>query len=146
MERPSCYFSSIRDAKFPTFPLDHHGSSSRITNALIQIGPIAFHCQRGCDEIRAVQAKRIEEGNTLQVDYKDGKDNPRCMSLDRSRSCSTISHCIGEDDDDDDEELQRLIQETSFDPLDKTLFENDIGETPEINVSEICIHVDPLDG
>jgi 3'(2'), 5'-bisphosphate nucleotidase len=51
---------------------------------------------------------------------------------------------IGEEDD--DEELVRLMESSTFEPLDKSLFEEDIGETPELDASEVIVYVDPLDG
>jgi hypothetical protein len=44
------------------------------------------------------------------------------------------------------DELNKAISSSSFEPLKKDTFEDDIGETAEIDPSEITIYVDPLDG
>jgi len=38
------------------------------------------------------------------------------------------------------------LDETMFEALEKSLFDDDIGETPEINLSDVTVFVDPLDG
>lgn len=113
-------------------------------------------CQRGCNEIRAVQAKRQENDGSLEkVDLKNQDDSRSALTeADGAAQAAIVGslratwgdslNIIGEEDD--DEELVRLMESSTFDPLDKSLFEDDIGETPELDASDVIVYVDPLDG
>ena len=139
------------------------------------IGPLLSTCvdacQKGCIEIRKVQAAREEqEGSSSDDDnivdasvvLKDGNDPRSALTVaDRMAQKMIVgslrSHwgndlCIVGEEDDDAElanEIRMLIQEDAFDKLDTTLFDDDgLDEesTPDIDPSEITIFVDPLDG
>ena len=137
-------------------------ATARVTSAL-QIGPLLSTCvdacQRGCTEIRRVheEASRgtsADGSSSLKVKFKDAKD-PRTALTEadcaaqraivtglRSEWGSDL-RIVGEEDDDDNDDNN---SESSFDPLKRDLFDDDIGETAEIDPSEVTIFVDPLDG
>jgi len=128
-------------------------------SAALQIGTLLSTCvdacQRGCHEIRAVQARRQETGDSLKVNLKEDH-NPRSAltEADGAAQLAIVGslraewgdslRIIGEEDD--DEQLVKLLKETTFAALDKSLFEDDIGETPELDVDQVTVYVDPLDG
>ena len=109
-------------------------------------------CQRGCTEIRKVQASR--QSSSLKVELKDETD-PRSALTEADSAAQRVIigslraewgnalQIVGEEDD-DDEEL--TLSDSSFKPLNRGMFDDDIGETAEIDPSDITIFVDPLDG
>jgi 3'-phosphoadenosine 5'-phosphosulfate (PAPS) 3'-phosphatase len=123
----------------------------------LQIGPLLSTCvdacQRGCNEIRAVHASRDEVG--LKVELKDAADPRSALTeADGAAQMAIVGalraewgpelRIVGEEDDDD--ELSAAIENTKFEPLKRDMFDDDIGETAEIDASEISVFVDPLDG
>ncbi len=116
-------------------------------------------CQRGCDEIRAVQASRLDgEGNGddggLKVEFKDSDDPRSALTEADSAAQRAIVGALrkewGEDlriigEEDDDEELAASILAMDFEPLRRDMFDDDIGETVDIDPSEITVFVDPLE-
>jgi len=107
-------------------------------------------CQKGCEEIRQVQAER---GSTdLEVELKDA-DNPKSAltQADEAAQRAIVGslrhtwgeslHIVGEED-----ETVTSFGESDLVALDKTLLDDDIGETEDIDPSTITIFVDPLDG
>lgn len=125
----------------------------------IQLAPLLSTCvdacQRGCLEIRKVQLSReLSDSNSDEFDQsvkmKDDQD-PRSVLTAADTAAQNVIvgslrgewgdglNIIGEEDDNDDIKLA--------DPsLDKTMFDDDIGETADINLSDISVFVDPLDG
>ncbi|GFH46070.1 hypothetical protein CTEN210_02544 [Chaetoceros tenuissimus] len=127
-----------------------------------QIGPLLSTCvdacQRGCIEIRKVQEAR-ERGDDASVVLKDVSDPRSALTVADSVAQKIIvgslrSHwgndlsIVGEEDDDEDlaNEISKLIDENAFDKLDTTLFDDDLGETADIDPCDITVFVDPLDG
>jgi len=126
----------------------------------LQIGPLLSTCvdacQRGCNEIRSIQAARagnINKNDNLKVEYKDPDDVKSALTAADTAAQHAIVgalkaewgkelRIVGEEDDDDDADTGK----TSFKPLQRDRFEEDIGETAEIDISDITIFVDPLDG
>eukprot|EP00980_Cylindrotheca_fusiformis_P028990 scaffold22689_cov163-Cylindrotheca_fusiformis.AAC.5 len=109
-------------------------------------------CQRGCVEIRNVHKSRDV---SFQVELKDEQD-PRSALTEADfaaqkaivgalrQQWGSDLRIVGEEDG--DEKLEQAIASTSFEPLKLDLFQDDIGETPEIDPSDITVYVDPLDG
>lgn len=125
----------------------------------LQIGPLLSTCvdacQAGCAEIRAVQAKR-NNGDNVDFQFKVEGDNRSALTeADTAAQRAIVGalrqtwggqlRIVGEEDD-DDEELAASLASNNFPILKKDLFEDDIGETPDIDIDEITIYVDPLDG
>mmetsp|Transcript_2465 Transcript_2465/g.3768 ORF Transcript_2465/g.3768 Transcript_2465/m.3768 type:complete len:359 (+) Transcript_2465:46-1122(+) len=124
----------------------------------LQLGPLlstAVHaCQRGCTEIRTVQSAREKnDGNLAKIELKDDADPRSALTeADEAAHRAIVGslmkewgdelRIVGEEDDDDKE----LLKDMTFDPLDRDRFEDDIGETPDIDSSRVTIFVDPLDG
>jgi fructose-1,6-bisphosphatase/inositol monophosphatase family enzyme len=106
-------------------------------------------------EIRKVQKSRDDSSKLLQVELKDAED-PRSALTEADHAAQKaivgalrqewgLELCIvGEEDGYDG--LNKAPSSNSFKPLKKDMFEDDIGETAEIDPSEITIYVDPLDG
>jgi 3'-phosphoadenosine 5'-phosphosulfate (PAPS) 3'-phosphatase len=130
--------------------------AGRSTTAL-QIGPLFSSCvdacQRGCEEIRSVQARR-DDGGILKVELKDENDSRSALTeADQAAQRVIIGslraewgdelRIIGEEDDDGD---ALSFDGIDFKPLRKDIFEYDIEETAEMDVSEVTIYIDPLDG
>ena len=122
----------------------------------LQIGPLlstcVYACQRGCEEIRAVQASRSDA--TLKVEFKDAQDPRSALTEADSAAQRAIVgalkaewgkelHIVGEEDEKD---VAATLANMKFESLKRDLFDNDIGETAEIDPSEITVFVDPLDG
>ena len=124
----------------------------------LQLGPLLSSCvdacERGCNEIRSVQEKRVESGgdNThLKVELKEG-DDPRSAltEADKAAQIAIIGslrsewgedlNIVGEEDEDD------AKIEGDFDPLRKDIFEDDLPESAELDMSQVTLFVDPLDG
>lgn len=110
-------------------------------------------CQRGCVEIRKVQAAR--QSNSLKVELKDETDPRSALTEADSAAQRVIVGSLlaewGDDlrivgEEDGVEELRTSLSSTTFTPLKRDMFEDDIGETAEIDPSDITIFVDPLDG
>ena len=142
-------------------------STSTITcvNGLtnIQIGPLLSTCvdacQRGCAEIRTVQAARESNSNNelQKVVLKDNQD-PRSALTEADEAAhraivGSLRAEWGDDirivgEEDDDEELASSLVDMTFEPLGRDRFVDDIpGDSgPEIDVSKVTIFVDPLDG
>jgi len=123
-------------------------------------------CQRGCTEIRNVQFDRDSNNNntntnkdSLKVELKDAQDPRSALT---KADCAAQKVIVGallsewgdglkivsEEDDTDDKELAAALVSTTFtfEPLNRDMFEDDIGETADIDPSEITVFVDPLDG
>lgn len=123
----------------------------------LQIGPLlstAVHvCQRGCTEIRTVQANREKNnGNLAKVELKDGADPRSALTeADEAAHRAIVGslrqewgadlRIVGEEDDDDDEESIKWFKEMTFEPLDRDRFVDDIGETADIDASRVTIFV-----
>ena len=110
-------------------------------------------CQRGCTEIRSVQAKRYA-GEGLEVELKNKDDVKSALTeadyAAQAAICGSLRAewgdaltIIGEEDG--DESLEERMRKMTFEPLDRTRFEDDIGETVDIPIEDITIYVDPLD-
>jgi 3'-phosphoadenosine 5'-phosphosulfate (PAPS) 3'-phosphatase len=132
----------------------------------LQIGPLLSTCidacQRGCDEIRYVQAGRQQEepdgdddNNTFQVALKDATDPRSALTqADLAAQQAIIGslraawvdslHIVGEEDDAHVGET--TLSKTYTEPLRMDLLEDDIGETEALDPSRVTIFVDPLDG
>lgn len=113
-------------------------------------------CQRGCLEIRKVQRERIGNLNDkqFQIEYKDDEDARSAVTKADIAAQEAIVgsfraqwaaelNIVGEEDGN-----EKLKQETErqYEPLKVDLFEDDIGETPELDPSTVTVFVDPLDG
>uniref|UniRef100_A0A7S3LGC9 3'(2'),5'-bisphosphate nucleotidase 1 n=1 Tax=Amphora coffeiformis TaxID=265554 RepID=A0A7S3LGC9_9STRA len=134
------------------------------TTTGLQIGPLLSTCvdacQLGCAEIRAVQAKRINDdkdndSNGIEFELKVQGDNRSALTeADTAAQRAIIGslrqawgvqlRIVGEEDD--DEALAESIAHGVFPELDRDLFQDDIGETADIPIEDITIYVDPLDG
>jgi 3'-phosphoadenosine 5'-phosphosulfate (PAPS) 3'-phosphatase len=112
-------------------------------------------CQRGCVEIRAVEARRQQTG-ALKVELKDAGDARSALTeADEAAQRAIVGalraewgpalRIIGEEDCRDAASLVGG-NVALFEPLRRNLFEDDIGETEELDLSEVTIFVDPLDG
>mmetsp|Transcript_35993 Transcript_35993/g.73424 ORF Transcript_35993/g.73424 Transcript_35993/m.73424 type:complete len:415 (-) Transcript_35993:249-1493(-) len=126
-----------------------------------QIGPLLSTCvdacDRGCTEIRKVQAAReTNDDNFLKVELKDAQD-PRSALTEADEAAhraivGSLREAWGDElrivgEEDDDEDLANTLAEMTFEPpLDRDLFVDEIGETADIDASKITIFVDPLDG
>ena len=131
--------------------------SSQTTTAL-QIGPLLSTCveacRAGCAEIRAVQAKRTT--GDVEFEFKVEGDNRSALTEADTAAQRAIVGALRQtwggqlriiaEEDDDDEQLKEMIDQKAFPKLRKDLFEDDIGETAELDLSEVTIYVDPLDG
>lgn len=109
-------------------------------------------CQRGCLEIRNVQKARDE---SFQVELKDAQDPRSALTEADFAAQKAIVGALRQEwgpdlcivgEEDGDAELDKAISAGSYEPLKRDMFEDDIGETPEIDPSEFTIYVDPLDG
>jgi len=112
-------------------------------------------CQRGCIEIRSVQASRELNCGDLRVQLKDDQD-PRSALTEADSAAQKVIigslraewgdrlNIVGEEDDDD--ELTSSLKDMVFEPLKTDMFDDDIGETMDIDISEVTVFVDPLDG
>jgi fructose-1,6-bisphosphatase/inositol monophosphatase family enzyme len=143
----------------PFFQLVSVFTFSVISANSLQLAPLLSTCvdacQRGCMEIRNVQKSRDDSSKIFEVELKDGED-PRSALTEADFAAQKaivgalrqewgLELCIvGEEDGCG--ELNKAISSSSFEPLKKDMFEDDIGETAEIDPSEITIYVDPLDG
>lgn len=134
-----------------------------IANAF-QIAPllstVVDACQRGCQEIRTVQASRelsksSGSADSLQVTLKDEQDPRSALTEADTAAHKAIVgslraewgeelYIVGEEDD--DEALASSLLQMSFPPLKRDMFDDDIGETVDIDPKDITVFVDPLDG
>lgn len=123
----------------------------------LQIGPLLSTCidacQRGCTEVRRVQASRSQ--NSLSVELKDASDPRSALTeADEAAHVAIVGGLRAEwgsdllivGEEDGDEKLESKIASRTFAPFRRDMLEDDIGETAEIDPSEITIFVDPLDG
>lgn len=125
----------------------------------LQIGPLLSTCvdacERGCTEIRKIQSKRENGNGEMKVYFKDEADPRSALTeADEAAQRAIVGSLkaewedkiliIGEEDDNDDDKNPSI--KSSYEPLRRQLFENDIGETADIDPSDITIFVDPLDG
>jgi len=148
--------------------------TSHVVHALtnvntVQIGPLLSTCvdacQRGCIEIRKVQAVRESSDNKKlkEVVLKDLQD-PRSALTEADKSAYNAIvgslrlewvkgepeegclRIVGEEDD--DEELAKALETMTFEPLDRNRFLEEIPSdvAPEIDANRVTIFVDPLDG
>eukprot|EP00984_Skeletonema_dohrnii_P014406 scaffold6042_cov148-Skeletonema_dohrnii-CCMP3373.AAC.3 len=154
----------------PTTPVPRGACSYGIVLCLLlklsvsssfQIGPLLSTCvdacDRGCTEIRKVQAAReTNDDNLLKVELKDAED-PRSALTEADEAAhraivGSLREAWGDElrivgEEDDDEDLAKTLAEMTFEPpLDRDLFVDEIGETADIDASKITIFVDPLDG
>jgi len=112
-----------------------------------QIGPLLSSCVdaclRGCEEIRQVQKDQLE------LELKDSED-PRSVVTEADRRAQQI--LVGSLRAEWGDSLKIVaeedmeIQSKEYEPLDKTLFEDDLGETADIDPNDITVFIDPLDG
>jgi 3'-phosphoadenosine 5'-phosphosulfate (PAPS) 3'-phosphatase len=147
-------------------------SSSTVTTAAFQIPSLLSTCvdacQRGCIEIRKVQAAREEgNGDALKVTLKEAADPRSALTeADKAAHEAIVGALrqewgndlviIGEEDeeeDSDDAAVDRTKDKSSsfqkkiFEPLKRDMFDDDIGnETPNVDPSRIRVFVDALDG
>jgi len=107
-----------------------------------------------------VQSSR-ESGSSnefdLSVKMKDDQD-PRSVLTEADTAAQNIIigslrsewgdglSIVGEEDDHDDDSASSLLDKTVFEALKKDMFDDDIGETPDINLADVTVFVDPLDG
>lgn len=136
----------------------------------LQIGQLlstcVHACEQGCLAIRTVQAARESSSSTggnnndFKVEFKDENDPRSALteadsaahiaiigSLRKTWSGSASLRIIGEEDDSDHEDaITQFINNEKNQPLPKDLLDDDLGETNDIDTSEITIFVDPLDG
>ena len=149
-------------------------ASGLTTNKRIQIGPLLSTCidacQRGCQEIRKVQAARENSDNQelrSEVVLKDPKDPKSALTeADTAAQRAIVGSlraewCGGEGDDkadllkiigeeDDDEELAKSLAKATFEALDRDRFVDEIpsddSDEGGIDAKRVTIFVDPLDG
>eukprot|EP00591_Stephanopyxis_turris_P013107 CAMPEP_0195529646 /NCGR_PEP_ID=MMETSP0794_2-20130614/32269_1 /TAXON_ID=515487 /ORGANISM="Stephanopyxis turris, Strain CCMP 815" /LENGTH=366 /DNA_ID=CAMNT_0040660993 /DNA_START=34 /DNA_END=1134 /DNA_ORIENTATION=- len=125
----------------------------------LQIGPLLSTCvdacQRGCAEIRSVQACRERTGDDLKFELKDSSDSRSALTEADGKAQRAIIGALraewGDDlrivgEEDNDEVFTDDDDKTEFEPLRRDLFDDDIGETAEIEIADFTIFVDPLDG
>lgn len=113
-------------------------------------------CQRGCIEIRKVQAKRETTPNkSMQVEWKDQLDPRSALTeadeLAHKMIVGSLLATWGSDlnivsEEEGDEYVDESIPSMIYETLKKDMFDDDIGETPDIDPSDITIFIDPLDG
>ncbi len=122
-----------------------------------------FACERGCLAIRTVQASRESagSGDTFKVELKD-KNDPRSALTEADHaahiaitaslrktwdaSSETLNIVCEEDDGNCEDAVLAYMNDVNNLPLPKDLLDDDIGETTDIDASDITIFVDPLDG
>lgn len=147
-------------------------TSSLTTKTPVQIGPLLSTCvdacQRGCYEIRKVQAGRENSDKKVlreEVVLKDPSDPKSALTeadtaAQRAIVGSLRAEWLGDEDDDnmmkivgeedDDEELVKSLAETTFEALDRKRFAEEMpsDESREdgIEADRVTIFVDPLDG
>lgn len=142
-----------------------------LSNKHVHLGPLLSTCvdacQRGCKEIRKVQAAReSSDDNALkEVVLKDIQDPKSALTeADRAAHVAIVGPLLadwgnpndsdGDDflrivgEEDDDEEVAKTLDTHSFEPLDRDRFEEEIPSDSgtEIEAKRITIFVDPLDG
>lgn len=140
-------------------------SAAVLPSEALQLAPLLSTCvdacQRGCVVIRKVQRERISNlggdissAASLQVEYKDDDDARSALTkADLAAQQAIVGslrahwgadlNIVGEEDG--NEQLEEESQ-GKHKPLKVDLFEDDIGETPELDPSTVTIFVDPLDG
>ena len=126
-----------------------------------QLGPLISTCvdacERGCLEIRDVQAARLssDSSSTLQVQLKDPLDPRSALTeADHAAHIAIVGalrqewgdqlRIVGEEDGDED--LAAALLKRKYEPLKRDLFEDDIGPMADVDPQEITVFVDPLDG
>ena len=127
----------------------------------LQIGPLLSTCvdacQRGCQEIRNVQAAREQTGTDsgLKVEFKDVSDPRSALTeADNAAHRAIVGalraewgdqlRIVGEEDGDED--LAKSISAMTFKALKRDLFEDDLGDMADVDPALITVFVDPLDG
>ena len=122
-------------------------------------------CQRGCAEIRRVQAAREgNNGQNFKVTLKQGEDPRSALTEADTAAHRAIVNSlrrewgeelsiIGEEDTNADDENDHNNKEGVSDclkqdvlPLKRDMFDEDIGETLDIDPSHVKVFVDALDG
>ena len=126
------------------------------TTTALQMGPLLSTCvdacEAGCAQIRAVQAQRGDTDTTMDFELKVAGDNRSALTAADTAAQRVIVgslraawgvnlRIVGEEDDDDEETTMG-----EFPALRRDLFDDDIGETADIDIKDITIYVDPLDG
>eukprot|EP00522_Entomoneis_paludosa_P008170 CAMPEP_0172455566 /NCGR_PEP_ID=MMETSP1065-20121228/12128_1 /TAXON_ID=265537 /ORGANISM="Amphiprora paludosa, Strain CCMP125" /LENGTH=375 /DNA_ID=CAMNT_0013208031 /DNA_START=90 /DNA_END=1217 /DNA_ORIENTATION=+ len=141
--------------------------STRVVDAF-QIGQLLSTCvdacQKGCVEVRKVQAARGTGGGDLysdetglQVEFKDENDSRSALTeADKAAHRAIVGSLRAEwgdtlqivsEEDEHDTFLADQEQENSFAPLKRDLFDDDMGEeTADIDPADVTIFVDPVDG
>lgn len=119
-------------------------------------------CGRGCEEIRAVQFKREQDGGTLrQVEFKDPTDAKSALTEADGAAqrviCDALRQAwgsdliiVGEEEDDDDGESNdnRTVTTDSSLELSRDFlsYPDNVQDIPTARLQDITIYVDPLDG
>jgi len=133
------------------------------TASALQLGPLLSTCvdacQRGCVKIRAVQSRREQLGDgALKVELKDAGDARSALTeADEAAHRAIVGalraewgealHIVGEEDGNAELAASTAGAAAVVEPLRRDLFEDDLGEDEEdIDISEITVFVDPLDG
>ena len=133
----------------------------------LQIGPLLSTCvdacQRGCEEIRKVHEQSRGVGGDgdgdggLKVNFKDTTlQDPRSALTEADHASqraivSSLRNVWGDKLRIIGEEEETLggeeASDTTTTPLRTDMFDDDLGDdTPEIDIDDITIYVDPLDG
>jgi len=125
----------------------------------LQIGPLfstcVDACQRGCQEIRIVQAAREQQNSDLKVEFKDVSDPRSALTeADNAAHRAIVGalraewgdqlRIVGEEDGDED--LAKSMSTMTFEPLKRDRFEDDLGDMADVDPELITVFVDPLDG
>mmetsp|Transcript_46563 Transcript_46563/g.68808 ORF Transcript_46563/g.68808 Transcript_46563/m.68808 type:complete len:356 (+) Transcript_46563:99-1166(+) len=115
-------------------------------------------CQRGCTEIRNVQTSRgLDNSGALKFELKDSQEPRSALTeADGAAQRAIIGllraewgdelRIIGEEDDDHNISASTFLNDVDFKSLCTDIFDDDIGETEDIDASKVTIFVDPLDG
>lgn len=109
-------------------------------------------CQRGCHEIKEVQK---QGGDALDVEMKDESDSRSVLTqADHASQTAIVGslratwgdtlNIVGEEEE--DPQLLEEFAAKGLGLLDKSLLDDDIGETNDLDPEDITIFVDPLDG
>lgn len=135
-------------------------ATAALTTEALQLAPLLSTCvdacQRGCLEIQKVQRERInalDTGNglsSMQVEYKDDKDARSALTKADLAAQQAIvgslrAHWGAELNIVGEEDGNERLEYGEHEPLKVDLFEDDIGETPELDPSIVTVFVDPLD-
>lgn len=127
------------------------------TNAL-QIGPLLSTCvnacRLGCEEIRSVQSKRTADGGGMNVELKVESDAKSALTeADLAAQAAIVGSLrrewgdklliVGEEDGDAD--VAERLASMTFPSLDRSMFDEEFGETADIDIDDVTLFIDPLD-